>query len=214
VRLALDITRRNLPHWQHGSSTYFITYRCVGSVSLDDSARTIVLDNWRYWHAKRYLLHAAVVMPDHVHVLITPKMSSRRVGEVRAGVKLINALDEALARRHQLAPDQVRVHEADALVDTGAARTVIPVSVAQLLGLATRGQRIAVYADGHRETVDVSGPFVAEIDGIDTLEEAMILGDEVILGQTVLKKLDLVVDCVGQRLIPNPAHPDGPVFRI
>jgi clan AA aspartic protease len=139
---------------------------------------------------------------------------SRQVGEVRAGVKLTHALDEALARRHQLAPDQVRVHEADALVDTGAARTVIPVSVAQLLGLATRGQRIAVYADGRRETVDVSEPFIAEIDGMGTLEEAMILGDEVILGQTVLEKLDLVVDCVGQRLIPNPAHPDGPVFRI
>ena len=98
---------------------------------------------------------------------------SREMGEVRARVKLTNALDEALARRHQLAPDQVRVHEADA-----------------------------------------SQPFIAEIDGMDTLEEAMILGDEVILGQTVLEKLDLVVDCVGQRLIPNPAHPDGPVFRI
>jgi predicted aspartyl protease len=136
------------------------------------------------------------------------------MGEVRARVKLTNALDEELARRQQLAPEQVRVHEADALVDTGAARTVIPARVAQLLGLGIRGQQVAVYADGRRETVDISGPFVAEIDGMDTLEEAMILGDEVILGQTVLEKLDLVVDCVGQRLIPNPAHPDGPVFRI
>jgi putative transposase len=39
--------------------------------------RSIVLDNWRYWHGKRYLLHAAIVMPDHVHVLITPKSNCK-----------------------------------------------------------------------------------------------------------------------------------------
>jgi hypothetical protein len=55
---------------------------------------------------------------------------SREMGEVRGRVKLTNALDEELARRQQLAPEQVRVHEADALVDTGAARTVIPARVA------------------------------------------------------------------------------------
>lgn len=39
---------------------------------LSSEERTIVLDNWKFWHAGRYLLHAAIVMPDHVHVLITP----------------------------------------------------------------------------------------------------------------------------------------------
>jgi hypothetical protein len=37
------------------------------------------------------------------------------------------------------------------------------------------------------------------------LEDAMVLGDEVLVGQTALGKLDLMVDCAGQRLIPNPA---------
>jgi hypothetical protein len=29
-----------------------------------------------------------------------------------------------------------------------------------------------------------------------------------------LEKLDLLIDCHQQRLVPNPAHPDQPVFRV
>jgi hypothetical protein len=46
------------------------------------------------------------------------------------------------------------------------------------------------------------------------LEEALVLGDEVLIGQTVLEKPDLFVDCQGQRLVPNPAHPDRPVAKV
>jgi hypothetical protein len=42
----------------------------------------------------------------------------------------------------------------------------------------------------------------------------MILGTQVLLGVTVLEELDLLVDCTGRRLIPNPAHPQQPVFRV
>ena len=65
------------------------------------------------------------------------------MGEVRAKVKLINALDEMLARRGQLSPTQVHTYEADALVDTGAVRSMIPSQVVQQLGLELRGQRVA-----------------------------------------------------------------------
>lgn len=54
-----------------GGSTYFLTYRCVPGRSLDDADRTVILDNWKHWDGRRYNLHA-VVMPDHVHVLLTP----------------------------------------------------------------------------------------------------------------------------------------------
>jgi hypothetical protein len=43
---------------------------------------------------------------------------------------------------------------------------------------------------------------------------AMVLGQQVLLGVTVLEELDLLVDCKGQRLIPNPAHPQQPAFRV
>jgi hypothetical protein len=52
-----------------------------------------------------------------------------------------------------------------------------------------------------------------EILGRQTHEEALVLGDEVILGQTTLKKTALHVDCREHRLFPNPAHPDQPVQK-
>ena len=73
---------------------------------------------------------------------------------------------------------------------------------------------MAEYADGRREAVGVTGPLVVELEGRDTLEEALVLGDEVLIGQTVLEKLDLFVDCQGRRLVPNPAHPDRPVTKV
>jgi clan AA aspartic protease len=136
------------------------------------------------------------------------------VGEVRVSVKLTNAVDEALARRGQLAAQDVRTYQADAMVDTGAVRTILPTQVVQQLGLALRGQRVAEYAAGRKEAVGVTEPLVIDIDGRDTLDEALVLGDEVLLGQTVLEKLDLFVDCAGQRLVPNPAHPDQPVSKV
>lgn len=134
--------------------------------------------------------------------------------ELRVQVKLTNAVDEALVRRGQMTLDQIRVYEADALVDTGAVRSVIPVQVVQRLGLGIRGQRVAEYADGRKDTVDVTEPIIFELNGRDTLEEALVLGDEVLIGQTVLEKLDLLVDCTSQRIVPNPAHPDQPVTKV
>jgi clan AA aspartic protease len=136
------------------------------------------------------------------------------MGEVRVRARLVNAVDEALARRGQLNSAEVRAYEADALVDTGAVRTVIPPEVVQLLGLQLRGQRVAEYADGRKEPVGITEPVVVELNGRDTLEEAIVLGDEVRIGQTVLEKLDLFVDPVNRRLIPNPAHPDQAVTKV
>ena len=136
------------------------------------------------------------------------------MGEVRVKAKLFNASDEALTRRGKLAKNEIRTYEADAMVDTGAVRSVIPTFVLEQLGLEIRGQRVAEYADGRKDTVGVSESVIINIMGRDTLEDALVLGDEVLIGQTVLEKLDLLVDCANNRLIPNPAHPDQPVTKV
>jgi len=41
-----------------------------------------------------------------------------------------------------------------------------------------------------------------------------VTGDEVLIGQVVLEKLDLLVDCRNQRLIGNPTNPNYPVTYI
>jgi clan AA aspartic protease len=136
------------------------------------------------------------------------------MGEVRVKAKLTNAGDESLVRRGMLKPEQVRTCEADALVDTGAVRTVLPPEVVSRLGLGVRGQVVAEYADGRKEAVSLTEPLFIELAGRDTVDEAIVLGDEVLIGQTVLEKLDLFVDCQGRRLVPNPAHPDQAVTKV
>jgi clan AA aspartic protease len=138
----------------------------------------------------------------------------KAMGEVRVKVTLTNAGDEILVRRGLATADKIRSYEADALVDTGAVRSVLPIHVVQRLGLATVGKARATYANDTAEDVDVTEVVGIEIDGRRTTEEMLVLGSEVLIGQTVLESLDLFVDCVSQRVVPNPAHPDQPVIKI
>lgn len=136
------------------------------------------------------------------------------MGEVRTATLITNAVDEDLNRQGRLAPEKIRRYEADAMVDTGAVRSIIPPHVVEQLGLTVRGKRAVEDADGRNDVVDVTGPVLFKILDRDTLEEALVLGDEVLIGQTVLEKLDLMVDCNSHRVVPNPAHPDQPVTKV
>ncbi len=136
------------------------------------------------------------------------------MGEVRIKVKLTNSYDESRRQRGEIGKDEVRRYEADALVDTGAVSSVIPVNVMKILGLLSRGERVAEYADGRQDIAELTEPIIFDIIGRETEEGAMVLGDEVIIGQTTLEVLDLLVDCNNRKVIPNPAHPDQPVVKI
>ena len=115
---------------------------------------------------------------------------SENMGPVRVQVKLTNAVDEELVNRGLLNPALLRVYETQALVDSGATRTALPMSVVQYLGLRIRGQEIAKYADGRQEAVGLTGPVIIEVLGRETIEAAMVTGDEVLIGQTVLETVD------------------------
>jgi clan AA aspartic protease len=149
-----------------------------------------------------------------VQTLEKSEITRETMGEVRTAVTLTNASDQVLVRRGKLSPGEVHSYKADALVDTGAVRTVLPAHVVQQLDLAIRGQRVVELADGRKATVGVTEAVEIDIDGRNTIEDALVLGDEVIIGQTVLETLDLLVDCANRRLVPNPAHPDQPVIKI
>jgi len=86
--------------------------------------------------------------------------------------------------------------------------------VVEQLGLAIRGHRLAEYADGRKDTVGITEAVIVDLMGRDTMKEALVLGDEVIIGHTVLAKLDVFVDMTNRRVVPNPAHPDQPVSKV
>lgn len=100
------------------------------------------------------------------------------------------------------------------MVDTGAVYLVLPDAIVQQLGLRIRGRQLAKYADGREEMVGVTESMVVECEGRQTSEDALVTGDTVLIGQVVLEKLDLRVDCKNQKLISNPANPNYPVTYI
>ena len=134
------------------------------------------------------------------------------MGEVRVDVRLTNLLDEALARRGQLDEEKVRSGVYSAVVDTGAVMSVLPQSVVDELGLDVIRKVRVCLADGKDQEVGVVYNTLFDIQDRQTGDEAYVLGDEVLIGQTVLEKLDLLVDCTHQILIGR--HPDGPLHRV
>lgn len=136
------------------------------------------------------------------------------MGFVRVKVKLTNAVDEILVNRGLLNPNQLRVHETQALVDTGAVRTVLPMAIVQQLGLRIRSHQTAKYTDGREEKIGLTEAVIIEVQKRETTVAALVMGNEVLIGKTALITLDLVVDSENQCLIPNPKHPNYPIFRI
>lgn len=134
------------------------------------------------------------------------------MGEVRVRVVVTNFADEVLVDEGQLSPDRVRTYVADALVDMGAVRCVIPLPIAQQLGLRPINEIPVTYADGRTEYRQISNAFNIEIMGRREIETAVILGNEFMVGQTALEKMDYMVDCKEQRLVPK--HPEGQLNRI
>ena len=134
------------------------------------------------------------------------------MGEVRIKVRLFNNADANAAAEGKLAADKVRVVEADALVDTGAVRSCIPAPLLEQLGIRPYDRVTVELADGRKSEVGLADGVRFEIMQRRSSDDALILGDEVIIGQTLLEKMDLLVDCARQRLVP--AHPEGLVNKL
>jgi REP element-mobilizing transposase RayT len=68
----MQFYRRNLPHMQRDFTPHFITFNTKLRRILPDWARAIVLQSCVHDHDRKYRLRVAIVMPDHVHLVLTP----------------------------------------------------------------------------------------------------------------------------------------------
>ncbi|HEY4156771.1 MAG TPA: hypothetical protein VGM29_01695 [Polyangiaceae bacterium] len=131
-------------------------------------------------------------------------------------VRLVNFTDIQNAKAGLIREDQVRSLEIEALADTGALAMAIPEDVAIALGApVTREERVRV-ADGRSLTVPCVGGLWIEVLGRSVCGEAYVLpkGATPLLGAVQLEMMDFVVVPSTREVIPNPAHPDGPVFPL
>jgi REP element-mobilizing transposase RayT len=85
----LRITQRHLPHWQMKGAFYFITFHSLNKILSDDDIR-IVLKHIVNGNGKFYVLIAAVVMTNHVHVMLTP-LNDIPLTNIMKGIKGVSA---------------------------------------------------------------------------------------------------------------------------
>ena len=64
--------RRKPPHYQKAGRAVFVTFCKGSSEPFPLEARSLVLQSCLHDHGKRYQLHVAVVMTEHVHLLLKP----------------------------------------------------------------------------------------------------------------------------------------------
>ena len=140
--------------------------------------------------------------------------TTETMGEVRVKVKLTNTADAAAAAVGRIPAAAVRSLEADALVDTGAVRSCVPAPLLEELGIQPYEKTMVEYADGRKEAVGMAEGIRFEVMHRRSSDDALVLGDEVLIGQTLLEKMDLLVDCARRRVVPNPAHPDVAVNKL
>ena len=93
------ITRRHLPHWTEEGATYFVTARLRTRHLNEDEIRHM-LSHIVSGDGCFYDLDAAVVMPDHVHLLLCPR-EGYSLPRVMKGIKGTTARLLNLARRRR-----------------------------------------------------------------------------------------------------------------
>lgn len=136
------------------------------------------------------------------------------MGRFSVEIEVANNSDVELSKLGYVDPGKVRRARVRGVVDTGATRLVLPLSVVQHLGLPVTGQLGVRYADGRTAQRDrVDGVHLTFL-GRDSVFNAVVEPnrDAALIGAIVLEDLDLIVDCSAQKLMPR--DPKGIISEI
>jgi predicted aspartyl protease len=136
------------------------------------------------------------------------------MGRFAVDIVLANFRDVAREPAGARLPDAVPHRTLSAIVDTGAARLVLPESVVSALNLEHDGEATVRYADQRCETRPVVSGVWLQLMGRDGVFKAIVEPNrtDALLGAYVLEELDLVVDCPTQTL--HPREPDRILAEI
>jgi predicted aspartyl protease len=127
------------------------------------------------------------------------------MGRFSVTVDLANNRDLVRAEEGDISPGRVRRVSIRGVVDTGAARLVLPQSVVAQLGLPTPGKVGVRYADGRRCERPLATDVHLTYAGRGSVFDAVVEPDRdsALIGAIVLEALDLLDDCTTQTLVPR-----------
>lgn len=120
-------------------------------------------------------------------------------------LELANYVDLVQAEAGTLDPKLVRRCRVSGVVDTGAAQLVLPQRAVDELGLQESWQAKVTYADGHSQTRPVVKNVWLQLCERDSVFSAVVEPhrETALVGAIVLEALDLIVDCVTQKVSPR-----------
>jgi len=103
--------------------------------------------------------------------------------------------------------------EVSALVDAGATFMCVSEEIALQLGfdITEVSRQVVTLADGHQRKVPKIAPIEIAFGNRTYVTEAVVLGNEALMGVIPMEAMDLIVDPRQQILIANPQHPNYPV---
>jgi predicted aspartyl protease len=139
---------------------------------------------------------------------------SNGVGRFSVEIEVANYGDLTLVDRGMLPAEKVRRETIEGLVDSGAAKLVLPHAVVQRLGLPMGDKMQVRYADGRKvECKGAEGVYVQLLGRHGTFTAIVEPRRKTALvGAIVLEDLDLLVDCTAQRVVPR--DPRGAIYEI
>jgi predicted aspartyl protease len=127
------------------------------------------------------------------------------VGRFSVECRLANYREVTRAEDGFMPADQVHRTTVSGVVDTGAARLVLPPSAVVALNLPETGRTTVRFADGRREPRATVTDVQLEYGGRSGVFSAVVEPGrtDALIGAMVLEELDLLPDCTNGVLVPR-----------
>ena len=141
--------------------------------------------------------------------LVLPNLKDKQMGQVLTTLTVTNRIDQVLADRGFISPDEIRTLTLDrVLVDTGATLLSLPAPIIAQLGLIQVGERDVETAAGIQKS-RIFADVQITVEGRDGRFDCLELPagvSAVLLGVTPLEILGLEPDLKNQRLRVLPMN--------
>ena len=138
----------------------------------------------------------------------------KEMGRFSVEFVVANNRDVLMADPHARIPESVKHLTLSGVVDSGAARLVLPARIVDQLQLRDDGETMVRFADHRREKRRLVSNVWLQMLGRHGVFSAVVepSREDALIGAIVLEELDLLVDCGTQSLYPR--EPDAIVTEI
>ncbi|MBI4377296.1 MAG: aspartyl protease family protein [Elusimicrobia bacterium] len=155
-------------------------------------------------------------MKDSSMELFKDLVRTLGMGEIISKVRLANEYDVILHEEGRLPKKKIRSVEVIGIIDTGAVMTLLPQDLVEKLGLRKIDTEIVTLANDQKVELARAGTLSLTMADREMKMDCLVGPPrcEVLIGQLVLERLDLIVDPRRQTVSPRPESPFLPMHNL